>query len=149
MIIREPGNSELWPNTVKVTVNSEAHEKFLEKLLKIRALYFVDNMYDFDETSSASFVLKKDLAIEGLTKLFYDDNFELGEKITYCSYHEIIRNLNLAGFEIYETDAFDSESMYENFRSFGVKVTDPETDLLLPFPKCFTYTVAGKDLDFG
>lgn len=142
LIIREPGRSESWPDTVKIEVDN--YEKFLEKLRKVRRLYFADTSYDFEETNAKYFVLKKDLAIEGLTKMFYDDDYELGEKITSCSYADIVDKLSEAGFHINEVEVFDTGSVRQNFKDFGVRASNPITGRVLPYPKCFTYTIASK-----
>jgi hypothetical protein len=147
IFIREPGIPENWPNEVNISIKDEYKEIFRNILDDLDRSHFKGNETPNYLTLLNEFNCKSDLAIEALTKLFYQEDYqyEKREKITSVSRAKIIKALQ-AGKDLYKihtTESFFSASVQANMNKFEVTVTG-ENNYPLPMPQCFTYTVASK-----
>ena len=146
-IIREPGIAENWPEEVYISVGDEHRKRFAEIVEDINARHFNGTPDNFEPFEDGTIRCIKDLAVEALTKLFYDEDYdyEKREQITSVSMGKITKALHASGFKKIDPEPFYTDSLKTNFDHFNVefKGKDQET---LPKPQCFTYTIASKGI---
>jgi len=149
IFIREPGEPENWPANVHISIAEQYQKDFLTILDDIDRSHFEGNKksnFNFREDQNHIWC-NSNLAIEALTKLFYqvDYEYEKREKITSVSRKAIVKALQGGGrlFTIIECEPFFTNSLIENFNKFQVKITGEE-NMVLSKPQCFSYTVASK-----
>lgn len=149
IFIREPGIAENWPEDIYITISNKYLKDFLKILHDIDYSHFKgkeNSNYRYRE-GQKKIRCKSDLAIEALTKLFYekDYDYEKREQITSVSREKIVRALQAGEklFEVLESETFYTESVEKNMNKYGVRVTKKE-NIPLSNPQCFTYTIALK-----
>lgn len=149
IIIREPGIAENWKSNVYISIADQFKSDFLVILEEIDNLHFKGlNKRNFEYREDQNQIrCKSDLAIEALTKLFYqkDYQYEKREQVTSVSRLKIIDALHAGKnlFEIIQSEPFFTGSVYSNMKHFGIKVTS-EGNIPQSIPQCFTYTIASK-----
>jgi hypothetical protein len=149
IIVREPGIAENWPEWINIRISDVHRENFLSILDDLDRSHFGGNLDPNFEYREKQKIIRcrSDLAIDSLTKLFYnvDYLYERREKITSISRKKIVTSLQ-AGEELYQihkTDAFFTNSVELNMDRFEVHVTG-ENNYPQGLPQCFTYTIALK-----
>jgi len=148
IFIREPGIAENWlEKLIYIEISKKYLKRFLKILNDIDYLHFKENPNYRYREEQKKISCEPDLAIEALTKLFYnkDYDYEKREKVTSVSREIIVRALRAGEklFDVFESETFYTESVEKNMNKYGVRVTKKE-NIPLSNPQCFTYTIALK-----
>lgn len=145
LIIREPGIPENWDDQVYITVDTKYFDNFCDILEKVNGIHFSNKETNRTIFATGEILIDKRLAIEALTKLFYNEDlsYELREQVSSMDQEKITKSLQASKFENIESEAFYTDSLTQNIEHYGVTYKGKDQKIISK-PHCFTYTISTK-----